>query len=352
MRAIIKKAAAVTALCAALVSGASTASAYDVVNLPSDMSMAEALEIYSASEIESATLMSVEDGKYINLTESEIEDFYANASRMTLIRRVNPNPMRGVTLTLHTKAGETRSFNLSSGVQLGKFGDRNYICYQPDKDNLANLMYLDSMYKEEPNKLDGAQVHLRMDYDFLKLPQDPWAVEPVKEACERSLLPYELSSNYNGYISRELFCLLLGNFIAVREGYAGIEEYMIYNDKPYDTGAFADCVGRTSAISIMHSLGVVNGKGGGMFDPEGCITRQEAAKMLTETANLFKHISTDYKLDYADRKLVAPWANYYVRWVSDMGIMSGVDKTHFEPTGYYTVQQAIATVTRLYNVCH
>lgn len=344
----------ITALISAVIIAAAAAvpaMAYDVVNLPARMTMAEALEIYNPSDITSATLSSVKDGMYISLTESEIQDFYNSASEIELTRRINPNPMRGITLNLHTSSGAVRCFNLSSGVQIGLYGSSNYVCYQMDDEDLKNFMYLDSMYKEDTAKQQGADVHLRTDYDFLKLPEDPWAVSPVQQAASRSLLPYELSSNYGGYISREQFCMLLSNFIAVTNGYASIDDYMRYNNQNYLLNYFTDCDGRDPSISILYSMGIVSGKSDGIFDPDACITRQEAAKMLTETASKFKYIQTNYNLVYDDNDLIAPWAEFYVKWVSDNGIMSGIDKTHFDPTGYYTRQQAIATVTRLFDVC-
>lgn len=337
-------------LAAALFSAALPAYAYNVVDLPSTMTFAEALEIYDVSEIKSATVSDLNDDKYITLTQEEIKDLYFSAQSVELIRRVNPTPFRGINVNLYTDSG-IKSFNLTSGVQIGKYGSRNYICYMMSDEDLMNYMYLDSIYRESENKLHGTEVVPRVEYDFLKLPADPWAVEPIQEAASRSLLPYELTNNYNAYISREYFCKLLGNFIAVTAGYSSIENYMIYNGLSYDIGAFADCVGRDSSICILYALGIVNGKGGAYFDPEGVITREEAAKLVTETANRFTYVGTNYNVSYKDKEQISDWAQFYVRWVTEQGIMSGVDDSHFAPKDYYTQQQAIATVTRLYNVC-
>ena len=325
--------------------------AYDIVNLPSTMTLSEALEIYDVSEINSATVSEINDDQYIILTPEEIKDFYYSAQNVNLVRRINPTPFRGINVNFYTDNG-IKSFNLNSGVQLGLYGSKNYICYTMTDEDMMDYMYLDSLYHESQDKLTGAEIVPRKEYDFLKLPQDPWAVPSIQEAASRSLLPYELTGNYNAYISREYFCKLIGNFIAVTAGYSSIENYMIYNDLPYDTGAFADCVGRDSSICILYALGIVNGKGGVYFDPEGVITREEAAKLVTETAARFTFIRTSYKLKYADKKDISPWAEYYIRWVTDKGVMSGVDSTHFAPKDYYTQQQAIATITRLYNVCN
>ncbi len=327
-------------------------SAFNVVDLPLTMTLSEALEIYDADEIVSATVTDIEDGKCISLTSDEIKDFYYSAQGVELTRRINPTPFRGIALNLYTSSGAVKTFNLTSGVQIGTFGKKNYICYTMSSEDMMDYMYLDSLYHESENKKDTELLPPQTAYDFLKLPQDPWAVESIKEAASRSLLPYELTSNYGAYISREYFCKLLGNFIAVVGGYSSIEEYMAYNNLYYDDGAFADCVGRDKSICILYSLGIVSGKGNAMFEPDACLTREEAAKLVTETASRFRYVETYYKAKYADKKQISKWAEFYINWVTEQGIMSGVDSTHFAPKDYYTQQQAIATVTRLYNVCN
>jgi hypothetical protein len=338
------------AVSVSVIASAVPVSAYDIVNLPSVMTFSDALEIYDASDISMATVSDLSDDKYVVLSSEEAKDLYYSAQEVNLVRRVNPTPFRGINVNFYTTSGDIKTFNLNSGVQIGKYGSGNYICYTMMDEDMSDYMYLDSLYRESDAKVSGTEIVPRLNYDFLKLPEDEWAVSSIQEAASRSLLPYELTSNYGAYISREYFCKLLGNFIAVTAGYSSIENYMIYNGLAYDTGSFADCVGRDDSICILYALGIVNGKGGVMFDPEGCITREEAAKLVTETASRFKYVSSTYNFDYADEDEISSWAEFYVKWVSENGIMSGVDSTHFAPQDYYTQQQAIATVTRLYNV--
>ncbi len=328
-----------------------SASAFDVVNLPKTMTLAEAMEIYDVDEIVSATVTDIEEGMSVSLTNDEIKDFYYSAQGVELVRRINPTPFRGIAINLYTSSGAVKTYHLSSGVQVGLFGKNNYVCYAMSKEDTMDYMYLDSLYHESTKKTEAQLPPPQTTYDFLKLPQDPWAVDSIKEAASRSLIPYELTSNYGAYISREQYCMLLANFIAVVGGYATIEDYMKYNNLYYDDGAFADCVGRDKSICILYALGIVTGKGNATFEPDACLTREEAAKLATETASKFRFVETYYNAKYADKKQISKWAEFYVNWVTEQGIMSGVDATHFAPKDYYTQQQAIATVTRLYNVC-
>ena len=51
---------------------------------------------------------------------------------------------------------------------------------------------------------------------------------------------------------------------------------------------------------------------------------------------------------YADESAISDWAKSSVAAMKAMGIMQGVSPTEFEPQGEYTVEQAIATMVRLY----
>lgn len=325
--------------------------AFDVVNLPERMTLAEALEIYDVNDIVSAEVMSIADEKAVALTTDEIKDFYYSAQGVSLARRLNPTPFRGICVNMYLADGSVKVYNLNSGVQLGIYGKKNYVCYAMDTADMMDYMYLDSIYHESETKYEAQIPPAQTAYDFLKLPDDPWAVDSIKEAATRSLIPYEFTSDYGSYITREDFCKLLGNFIAVVGGYATIEDYMKYNNIYYDDGAFADCVGRDRSICILHALGIVSGKGGVYFEPDAYLTREEAAKIATETAEVFRHIESYYTAKYSDKNQISKWAEFYVNWVTEQGIMGGVDSSNFAPKDYYTRQQAVATVTRLFNVC-
>lgn len=328
----------------------SAAYAYDVVDLPESMTLSDALEIYDADSITYAEISNLNDGMHITLNSDVIKDFYYSSANIMLHRTINPNPFRGTSINLTTADG-VRSFNFSSGVQIGMYGSANYICYEMTDYDLSKFMYLYSMYEESDDKQNGAEIYRNTDMDFLKLPEDLWARSSIQEAAARSLLPYPLTKKYASNISREEFCMLIGNFIAVVGNYSSIDKYMEEKAPDYSRDNFVDCIGRDKSIDMLFALGIVNGRGGEYFDPDGSISREEAAKMLTSAASLFKYIGTGYQLKYKDSSSISPWALFYVRWVTEQGIMNGVDSEHFEPYGTYSVQQAAATVSRLFNAC-
>ena len=322
------------------------AQAYNVVDLPETMTMADALGIFNADEIESATITNVEDDMFINLSREQINDFYYSSCNIVLHRTINPTPFRGSAINL-TTGSDTVSYNVGSGVQIGLYGSDNYICYKPEGKDEINLSYIDTLYKDSENKKSGATLNRSTTHDFLKLPTAQWAIEPVQQAAKNSLLPYEITKKYNQFVSREDFCTLIARVIVTYTGYGDLDSYVRFKNGAYLRNVFSDCDGKDPSIDMLYSLGVINGKSESTFDPEGTLTREEAATVITRCAELFSHIEATNKINYSDNRHISDWAYYYVRWVTQSGLMTGTDQNKFDPGAYYTVEQAITTVNRL-----
>ncbi len=326
-----------------------TAHAYNVVNLPESMTFADAMGIFNSDEITRVTVSDVSDGRYIELDRSGINKFYNTAQNMTVHRTVNPTPFRGIAVNVYS-GDSVKSYCINSGIQIGLYGSGNYICYKLSDEDTEQLLYLDSDYKDAKEKQNGEEIHRETGNNFLKLPQAPWAQSFAKEAASKSLLPYEFTSIYPDNISREQFCVLLGNLIAVKENYTSLEAYMFDNGGAYLRNYFEDCNGVDNSVNILYALGIVNGRDETHFDPYGTISREEAATLLCKVAERYIWVGTETQLAYDDTASISPWALFYVTWTNEYGIMTGVSETEFSPQGYYTVEQAIATVVRLYNL--
>ncbi len=339
----------IAAAFAAFIMPMAAAHAYNVVDLPETMPLDEAFGIFASDDIISATISNYADRQYIELTRAEIETLYDNMKGMTLTRGVNPMPFRGTALNLTTQEG-TKSYYVNSGIELGLYGSANYICYcAQSKEDMVYLTNIETMYQDAAEKKQGDDLYRSTANDFLALPADAWAHTPIKEAAEHNLLPYELSKKYGNYISREEFCILLGRLISVVGNYGTLEDYLYDRGKIYYLNAFADCEGRDPSICMLNALGIVSGKDGGNFDPDGAITREEAAALLTRTAEQFMYIKTYSTLRFADTSNISQWAKIYAAWVSEQSIMNGSDG-YFLPKDDYTVLQAVTSVNRLYKV--
>ncbi len=314
------------------------------------MIFADALGIFDASEIASATICNMDTNTYKNLSTEEINEFYETASAVTVWRKINPTPFRGTCVNFTTVDGTNISYYFESGVQIGTYGVDNYVCYMPAKEYAAELSYLETEFLDAEDKYGGTLWNVSTAWDFLKLPQDPWAIPEIQVAAARSLVPYEFTDKYNDNITREQFAVLLENTIVVAGNYANMNAYMNEAGISYTPGRFSDCAGRNEAIDRLCAVGVISGRSDTEFAPDGAVSRQEAAAMITRVADLFMYVGTNYTIESTDADSVDEWARFYVNWVADKGIMFGDDQNRFDPHGSLTVQQAIASINRLYNL--
>ena len=337
--------ALILTLCMALPLGVG---AYDIVNLPESMPLSEAMGIFDSTQITYATISDVEEGKFFELSRGQIENFYKKAEGMTVYRTINPTPFRGTAINLYSDNG-VMSYYPASGVQIGLYGENNYICYKAKDEDDAYLTIIDSMYRDAQTTA-GEEIHRNTVYDFLKLPTQPWAIPYIQNAAAKSILPYPLTSRYGGYISREEFCMIVGQVITVLEGYPSLESYVEKTKGAYLKNVFNDCIGRDESIDMLYALGVVTGKSETTFDPDATLTREEAAVIIMRAAQLLCYVGVVNSTNtFSDKKFISEWAKYAVTWVSEKGIMNGVENNMFDPTSAYTVEQAITTVDRLYD---
>lgn len=334
---------------ALIIASSVTAHAYNVVNLPESMTLSDAMETYSTSEITRITVSDIFDGRYTTLNQDEINAFFETAKDLKVYRTINPTPFRGISVNVYTADG-SKSYLLDSGIEIGAYGPENYICYKLSEADTEKLLYLDDRYWDESDKAGGEYIHRVADRDFLKLPDAQWSKSFASEAAKRSLLPYEFTKSYGDNITREQFCKLIGNFIAVKDNYSTLEEYMSDAGGAYLRNYFVDCAGADNSINILYALGIVNGKDSTHFDPYGVITREEAATLLSKTAEKYWDLETSISLTYDDSDDISEWAEFFVTWATECKVMTGVNEREFDPKGYYTIEQAIATIVRLDNL--
>ena len=106
-------------------------------------------------------------------------------------------------------------------------------------------------------------------------------------------------------------------------------------------------------VRAANTLGIVSGRGNGIFDPEGFITRQEAAVMLARTGQLFS-LRSEGGVDFDDSGHIAEWAVDEIGYVSGLTdslskrtVMGGTGNGQFSPLMSYTREQAYLTALRL-----
>jgi len=168
-----------------------------------------------------------------------------------------------------------------------------------------------------------------------------WAEEDVQRAITRGLVPYNLQSQYTRPITRLEFTALA---VSLYETVTGreIAGRMEWSDT-YDINA-----------QKMGYLGIVEGMGGGNFNPNDTITREQAAVMLHRlTMAINRHFIMSFGIrepreEFYDNAQISSWAADAIASVEAWGIMRGTGNNMFSPQGSFTREQSIITMLRIY----
>ena len=163
-----------------------------------------------------------------------------------------------------------------------------------------------------------------------------WAAGQLSQAAVAGIVPDSFESRYTQAATRAEFCSL-----AVRLYEKATGETITQRATFSDTTDFN--------VQKMAGLGVVNGVGGGKFDPGGTLTREQAATILARLAEAMGHPLPQAAPAFSDSAAISSWAAAGVGQVQAAGIMAG-DGSVFIPQSAYTREQCILTALRLYNL--
>lgn len=178
-----------------------------------------------------------------------------------------------------------------------------------------------------------------------------WAYEEVCAAIEENLVPSYLQNLYLNNITRDEFCDLTMQAISEVLD-TDIEDLVLER-----TGKTLDAyrqeypfIDTTSSNAIAaYALGIINGRGDGIFDPYATITRQEAAALLMRSAKILG-MDTENVVDagFVDGEEVGVWFKDAVNFVYQINVMNGTGNDAFSPLGTYSREQSYMTIYRLF----
>ncbi|MBR5614502.1 MAG: S-layer homology domain-containing protein [Clostridia bacterium] len=111
---------------------------------------------------------------------------------------------------------------------------------------------------------------------------------------------------------------------------------------------FADIVGHKDAIAIeaLASRGIINGKTENSFEPNSTMTRAEFATIIARGLGLPQKSNTIFK-----DVTTSDWFYDYVGTVYSYGIIKGISENEFNPNGAITREEAAVMVTRAAKLC-
>ena len=100
------------------------------------------------------------------------------------------------------------------------------------------------------------------------------------------------------------------------------------------------------AILYLAEQGVLAGRGEGVFAPNDTVTREEFVKMIVAAFS----VKTDgAACDFEDVS-AGRWSYPYIGTATELGLVYGVDETHFNPTGIITREDLAVILHRAYNL--
>lgn len=330
--------------------------------LPSTAQFKSIFGISSADEIIRGVIVYNDIGKSAEISLDDAKKLLNIYYSAKILDRVVKPYMETRYINLYTEYGKHTIF-LTGCVCYGKFGEGNYIWYTLPVANGSNAYYTafnNIVHTYMDTAVPTTEPPALSDNSCLSLPQDEWAVPEIQRAAAMNILPYTISYEYENPISREDFCDLAVQMLCENTAH-GISSrclwglHTVLDDFVYSkTGSYAKDVEfpdlpYSYPVSRLANLGIINGRDDGTFDPNGYITREEAAKILKSIAELYINLSYD-DAEFNDSYLMSDWARDSIKWCKNSGVMTGIGENLFAPKNTYTREQAIATMVRLYEI--
>ena len=103
----------------------------------------------------------------------------------------------------------------------------------------------------------------------------------------------------------------------------------------------ADSIKNSEAVDTMVALNIINGKDDGSFAPEATVTRAEMAKMITIMLNGGSEPALTANASNAKfTDIGGHWAQKYIEYCANLGIINGRGDGTFDPNGTVTGTEA------------
>ena len=285
----------------------------------------EELTSLSREDIDHIIIRSGMNGiNYSTAYEKVITDIYNTINTKSFLPYVKEENNDGWTyeIIFFDKTNKNYTYNLSSGIT--------------PESGFSGLSYR----SENGEELKAAVEKI---YNLISNNCSEWSSDYIVQAKDLGFLEGITDILYKENITREKFCEIVYNMIVKISG----KTLSAPSEIPFEDT-------ENKKIALLHSEGIINGKGEKTFAPNDILTREESATILYRLAEYMKLDipQSTYSEDieyYADKNMISEWAFDAVFYMNEMGIMVGTSDTEFSPKDTYTAEQAITTVIRLYN---
>lgn len=171
-----------------------------------------------------------------------------------------------------------------------------------------------------------------------------WAKDNIDFVTERELFIGTATNVFSpdAYMTRAMFATVIGRLHERSFG-----EISQSNERPFTDISYDNYY--TKYVIWAEENGIVKGIGGGKFDPQRAITRQEMAMLVNNYLTFAKfNISvTQQAIIFDDESKIADWAKPATQTVQTLGIIEGMGQNLFEPQRVSTRAQVSAVLQRM-----
>lgn len=172
-----------------------------------------------------------------------------------------------------------------------------------------------------------------------------WAREDVYAAIDQGLVPAGLQENYTGGIAREEMAAVVVCLLEQVSGQS-IQDFLAGQGLATNPNTYTDT--RDPDVLAASALGILGGVGGGRFAPDSILTRGQIGAILNRTAQVLGVNTRGYTHRFTDT--AGHWCDSELGWPYAKGIVDGVGGGRFNPNGPLTTEQAIVIAWRAWEV--
>ena len=171
-----------------------------------------------------------------------------------------------------------------------------------------------------------------------------WAHNGINSALQKGFVPEDLLGGYQDIITRAEFCRMAVKYLEYATG-KSINTVMAEKGVVLDLNVFKDT--KDPAVLAAYALGITSGTGTGYFTPDGQISREQAATMLTKVCKVLgMNVDNPPAFGFADIGDASSWAVSSINFCAANGIMSGTGNNMFQPKATYTRSRVLLRLTR------
>ena len=224
----------------------------------------------------------------------------------------------------------------------GQAGWQRYVEQQKKLWSPGNTYY-ESALKATVDKDSTRKTYAVASDRFVTAKTSGWAKTNVQDAADNNLVDKNLlGGDYTKGVNRLQFCSIAVKMAEQMTGKA---------ITPAPSGTFSDTDSEYARKAS--AAGITNGVGGGKFNPNGILTRQEMAAFLYR-ALMYVKANSDTKYTIYDSKLgsytdagqLASWAKNEMAFMNALGLIGGTSATTLAPTATCTIEQALVVAYR------